>query len=84
MTEILKERPHIKAVIGVSWMMSRDITDRLGFEKFPDIPIEEEQKTSILGMASQARQDKDYHKGVSKEDVMLGAMSQDQFLERYE
>jgi len=84
MIDILKGKPHIKAVIGVSWMMSRGITDRLGFEKFPDIPIEEEQKISILGMASQARRDKDYHKGVSKEDVMLGAMSRDQFLERYE
>lgn len=80
----LKEREDIKAVVGVSWIMSRKITDRLGFEKFPNIDITQEQRQSILGLAWNARKDKEYQKGVSEKDVLFGAVSREQFLEKYE
>lgn len=84
MVDILNNNPHIKAVIGVSWMMSRDITDQLGFEKF-SVDIKADQIKHILDMASTARRDKNYpkDKDIAEKDIMLGAISREQFLEKY-
>ncbi len=81
--KILKEREDIKAVMGTSWMMSRNITSELGFEKFPDIKIEDDKRLGILNLAQAARRDKQYDKGVKQEDVIVGAMSRDEFINRY-
>ena len=81
--EVVRAHPEVKAVVGVSWMMSRGIADRLGFEKFPDVTLREGQRDSILGIASAARRDKPYQREVGAQDVGLGAMSREQFLERY-
>lgn len=82
--KILRERPEIIAVEATSWMMSRGITDRLGFEKFPKIKFNEGQVAKILSMAITGRKDKDYTKEVTAEDIKIGAMSRDQFIERYD
>lgn len=82
--EVLRSRQEIKAVIGVSWMMSRGITGKLGFEKFPELKLEDERKLAIIDIAQSARRDKPYKKGVNQEDVMVGAMSREQFLEKFE
>src|SRR3989338_10916931 len=73
--DLLLKHPDVKAVIGVSWMMSRGAVARLGFEKIPQATIDQEQKQSIIGLATKAREDKDYSKGVGEGDILLGAMS---------
>lgn len=78
----IRERPEIKAVVAVSWMMSHPVTDRLGFEKFSDVPISQEQITSVLNMASDARGDT-YRRSVEAGDVQFGAISREAFLARY-
>ncbi len=79
----LKQDESIKAVVGVSWMMSHDLTTRLGFEKFPDVQVPDDQRASVFDIATKARGGKPYAWEVSHEDVKLGAMSRDAFLERY-
>ncbi|MBI5465949.1 MAG: hypothetical protein HY974_01515 [Candidatus Kerfeldbacteria bacterium] len=81
--DILKQRDDIKAVIGVSWMMSHPITERLGFEKFPDIEVGAQSRASVVSIARVARENKNYERDVSGQDVMLGAMSRQQFINKY-
>ncbi len=78
----LQEHPDIKGVVGISWMMSHPVTDRLGFEKFPDIDVPQRQIRSILNMAGEARGDK-YDRPVGEQDVQFGAISRDAFIEKY-
>lgn len=83
----IKERPEIKAVVGVSWMMSRSITNELGFEKFPEIDIDSKKRNDIMDLANTARKDKGYIKkrgeAIKKEEVIFGAISRDEFLKKY-
>ncbi len=81
--DILRENEGIKAVIGVSWMMSAGLTDKLGFEKFSNLEISEDQMSSILTKAQNARQAKSYSKQIDKNDVLVGVISREQFLYRY-
>ncbi|MFA6043197.1 MAG: hypothetical protein WC786_05955, partial [Patescibacteria group bacterium] len=77
------EHPEIKAVIAVSWMMSRGIAKRLGFQVHPEVSIQPDQQKSVVDWATKARQDKPYVKGVEPKDVQLGVIAREEFLQRY-
>ncbi len=84
-TKVLSEHPEVKAVVGLSWMMSHPAAGSLGFERFPDLPVEAGQRDSILKMVTTARRDKPHQPGKQPKpaDVIVGAMSREEFLHRF-
>ncbi len=80
---LLKKNKNIKAVTAVSWMMSHRISDRIGFEKFPDLKVEPEVRRIIVGLVETARRDKPYNEKVKEEDVIVGAISREKFIEKF-
>jgi hypothetical protein len=83
LAEIIRQNPTIRAVIGTSWMMGRDVINRLGFEVIPEAEVPVDQRENILDMALTARRDKNYHKQPTTDDVKMGGMSREEFLKRY-
>ena len=84
MANYLQEHEEIKAVVGISWMMSRKATQRLGFKPYPDVPIDKDQIASILNIVGEARKDKPkYEKEVDEKDVMFGAIGREDFMRMY-
>lgn len=83
--KLLNERPEIKAVVGVSWMMAHNVASAIGFEKFPELPVDAGKRDSIMSMALAGRRDKPYKPGKQPKptDVMVGAMSREEFLRRF-
>lgn len=84
MAKYIEEHLEIKAVVAVSWMMSRNVARKLGFTQYPDVPVEEEQIESILKFVDGARKDKPKSdKEVTRKDVMFGAIDRDEFIQRF-
>lgn len=83
--KLLKDRPEVKAVVGVSWMMAHDVTSAIGFEKFPDLRIDADTRDGSVMMAIAGRTGKPYRPGKEPKpaDVMVGAMSREEFLRRF-
>lgn len=80
----VEDHPEIKAVVAVSWMMSRGAAHKLGFTNYPDVRVEHKQIDSILSMVEEARKDKPkYEKDVTEKDVMFGAIDREEFIRRY-
>ncbi|MFA6588160.1 MAG: hypothetical protein WCT08_03760 [Patescibacteria group bacterium] len=83
MAEYIAEHPEIKAVIAVSWMMSRGIAKRLGFTTIPDVDIESNQAKHVIDWAEHVREDKPYSKNLQPSDVKLGVIVREEFLYHY-
>ena len=83
--KLLEQRPDVKAVGGNSWMNSRNITSEIGFEKFPDLRIDDEVREGSILTALAGRKDKPYKNGKQPvpSDVIFGAMSREEFIRRF-
>ena len=84
MANELERRPEIKAVITVSWMVSREkLMTKLGFHPRPDVAIDQIQKREVIDWAQKGRADKPYDRDVNPNDVQLAVIPRAEFLERY-
>ena len=79
----VEAHPDVVAVTGVSWMMNRGLVERLGFERFAHVPISPGQKEKIADIAQKAREEKNYEREVTPDDVAYGAISRADFLRRF-
>lgn len=79
----LKDQSDIRAVTGVSWMMSHPVVQRFGFEVFPEVDFPKTQKIGSARMGNAARQGKPYGDTITNDQVLFGAIARDTFIARY-
>ncbi|MDP9249279.1 MAG: hypothetical protein M3M85_02065 [bacterium] len=85
----LKDHPHIKAVIGESWLIDHPIGHKLGFKKITEAELEKNaldtwsQLITQGGEINEERLNQAIEKGVLPFQSVLGYITREDFLERY-